>query len=285
MSKLIIALTLVVMMLLFTACEEALPTGNELLDNVFQAMENVDSYKEEVAMTINVYMETEEFSSETPISMNINAGANAQYDFINEEMAMDMDFDMTSEDEELSMKMGMEMFLVDGFVYSLLDFPMLPSQWTKTSIPQDYLGEVSYLGNQMDLLKAADIEVLGEERRENIICYVVQITPDLAELFRMMMSQMQTSMGEMDLSEFDQVSEMFDDFSVKMWIEKETYHIMFADVTMKIEATPEMVGDYDEEGIISMTVIMNMKVYDYNKPVNIVLPAEAEEAKEEMMMW
>jgi hypothetical protein len=137
----------------------------------------------------------------------------------------------------------------------------------------------------MDLLRAADIEVLNEERRENIHCYVIKITPDLAELFQLMISQMQGSLGEMSSSEFGQISKMFDDYSVKMWIEKDTYHVLFADVTMKIEATPEMIGEYDEEGLLSIIATMSMKAYDYNEPVEIVLPAEAEEAEEDMMMW
>lgn len=70
-----------------------------------------------------------------------------------------------------------------------------------------------------------------------------------------------------------------------MWIEKDTYHVLFADVTMKIEATPEMIGEYDEEGLFSINATMSMKAYDYNEPVEIILPAEAEEAEEDMMMW
>lgn len=284
MKKLISVVILVAMVLSFTACEKELPTSNELLDNVFQSMEEVDSYKEEMDMTMEMYIESEDFGSETPVSLDVMAKVSAQYDLINEEMAMNMDLDMSSEDEDLTMKMGMEIFLVEGAVYSLLDFPMLPSQWTKTSVSEDYWGDVSYLEIQTDLLKAADVEVLKEERRENISCYVIQITPDFAELFRLMMNQMQTSLGEVSSSELEQISEIFNDYSVKVWIEKETYHIVFADIMMKIEATPEMMGEYGEEGMISISCIMNMKAYDYNKPVEIILPAEAEEAEENILM-
>ena len=285
MSKLIIVVILVAVIFTFAACEEALPTGNELLDNVLQAMEKVESYKETMYITMDMYLEAEGFGSETPLSIAVTAKANTQCDLTNKEMAMNMDFDMSSEDEDLAMKMGMEMFLLDGMMYSLLDFPMVPSQWTKTSVPQDYWGDVSYLESQMDLLKAADIEVLKEARRENIRCYVVQITPDLAELFQLLMNQMQASLGEISSSELEQISQMFHDFSVKMWIEKDTYHVLFADIMMKIEATPEMMGEYDQEGLFSINATMNMKAYDYNESVEIVLPAEADEAEEDMIMW
>lgn len=285
MSKLIIVIILVAVVFTFTACEEALPTSNELLNNVLQAMEEVESYSEVMDINMNMYLDAEEFGSETPLSIVVTAKANAQYDLTHEEMAMKMDFDMSSEDDDLAMKMGMEIFLVNGIMYSLLDFPMVPSQWTKTSVPQDYWGDVSYLESQMDLLKAADIEVLKEERRENIRCYVVQITPNLAELFQLLMNQMKASLGEISSSEFEQISQMFHDFSVKMWIEKDTYHVLFADIMMKIEATPEMMGEYDQEGLFSINATMNMKAYDYNEPVEIILPAEADEAVNDMMMW
>ena len=41
---------------------------------------------------------------------------------------------------------------------------------------------------QMDILQAVDIQVLKEERRENVRCYVIQIVPDLTKLFRLVMS-------------------------------------------------------------------------------------------------
>jgi hypothetical protein len=46
-----------------------------------------------------------------------------------------------------------------------------------------------------------------------------------------------------------------------------------------------MMGEYDEEGMISISGSLSMKAYDYNEPVEIILPAEAEAAEEDMMMW
>ena len=124
MGKLIIVVLLVVMMFPFMAWEETLPTGNELLDNVFQSIKKVESYKEQMDITMEIYLENEEFDSETQLSIVIAGEANAQYDITNEEMMMKIGFDMLSDDEDLSMKMGIEMFLVDGMIYSLFDFPM-----------------------------------------------------------------------------------------------------------------------------------------------------------------
>ena len=76
---------------------------------------------------------------------------------------------------------------------------------------------------------------------------------------------------------------MLDDYSIKIWIEKDTYHILFADITMKIEATPEMLGK-DNEGGMLINLTMRMKAYDYNEPVGIILPIEAQKVEENIIM-
>ena len=52
---------------------------------------------------------------------------------------------------------------------------------------------------------------------------------------------------------------------------------------MKIEATPEMLGKDNEEGML-INLTMRMKAYDYNEPVGIILPIEAQKVEENIIM-
>jgi len=47
---------------------------------------------------------------------------------------------------------------------------------------------------------------------------------------------------------------------------------------MVMELTPEAMGFPEEEGEMTMNITMTLLAYDYNKPISIELPPEAEEA-------
>lgn len=51
-------------------------------------------------------------------------------------------------------------------------------------------------------------------------------------------------------------------------------------LTFAVELTPEAMGSPEEEGVFTMDITMSLLAYNYNQPVSIVLPPEAEEAVE-----
>ena len=65
-----------------------------------------------------------------------------------------------------------------------------------------------------------------------------------------------------------------------MWIAKDSYRIIYADINIQMEFSPETVGFYDEEGLFTLDATVKMHFHDYNKSVEIVLPREAENAGE-----
>jgi len=284
MKKLIIWGILVMMLFSFTACGEQLPTAEELMDRVYEAMKDIDTYKGQMDITVQVYLEAEEFNDEMPFALDVTAEANISYDKDEEEMEVNIDVDIASGDEDMTMKMGIAMYLVDEMIYIMLDAPMAPAEWIKSSIPGDYLGDMDFFEMQLDLLEVADVEILRKERKENIECYLIQITPDIGQIFESMMDIAQVPVEEIPGQELEQITDIFQDFSVMVWIEKETYFVRYVTLEMSAEATPEMMDVYDEEGFMSINATMTMKAYDYNQPVEITLPAEAEEA-EESSIW
>ena len=55
---------------------------------------------------------------------------------------------------------------------------------------------------------------------------------------------------------------------------------MKAEIDMAMELTPEVMDYLGEEGEMSMDITLIFLAYNYNQPVSIVLPPEAEEAIE-----
>ena len=127
----------------------------------------------------------------------------------------------------------------------------------------------------------AQVKVIGSEKVRGVDCYILQLTPDMGQLWQLAMQQSGVT-GEGVLPDIgeENILEMFQSFSVKQWISKDTHFLAKTEVAMLLEATPAEMGYPEEEGLMTMDITMDMLAYDYNQPVSIALPPEAEEAVE-----
>jgi len=190
-------------------------------------------------------------------------------------MDMTMSVAMIGEDE---MEMGTEMYLIGDMVYMLMEIPEMEPMWMKSEVPEGYWEEMNQVESQIELLEVAQVEVIGSEMVGGIDCYVLQLTPDLERLWQI--AAQQARVKEASALTEELLQEMFQSFSVKQWAAKDTYFLTKVEIDMATELTPEAMGFPGEEGVITMDMAMNLLTYNYNQPVSIVLPPEAEEAVE-----
>jgi hypothetical protein len=132
----------------------------------------------------------------------------------------------------------------------------------------------------MELLEVVQVKVIGSEKIRGVDCYVLQLTPDMEQLWQLAMQQSGAT-GETlpDVGE-EFLQEVFKNFSIKQWVAKDTYFLTKAEIYMAMELTPEALGYPEEEGLVTMDITMDLLAYNYNQPVSIELPPEAEEAVE-----
>jgi hypothetical protein len=286
---LIMAVTLVTL-LSFTACggetqeEESLPSAQEVVDGVVDSMTNTTSYQFEMGMTVDM---TGEAEGET-FDMNMDMDGSGVIDLEANDMMMDMSMNMAVPGED-EIDMDMAMYLVEGMLYMKMTNPILggPPMWMKFEVPEEALDEMSAEINQtqlyLEMFETGQVEVTGSATVDGIDCYVVEIIPDIEQLWQLAMDQMQLA-GQVpaDITDIgiESFPEILKSFSVKYWIAKDTYYIAKADMDMALEITPEAVGYPEEEGIVNMDMKISMLMYDYNQPVDIILPPEAENAAE-----
>ena len=298
MIKKILAISLAVVMLIvmcfsILACEEKMPTSEEVIEELVEAHLDVKSYEMEGSAVLSMVLDLpeEEISMGIPMDVDADIDITSAFDAANEEMMMVMDIDMDMAGEA-TMKMAVEMYLVDGWMYMMVDAPMMSPQWMKTEMSYnellDEMESIDFTETQVEFLKSGQITVTGVEKIEGIDCYVLEIVPDMSKLWELLMQQSQLTGGDMmnvPTDEFDEMMENIDDMvkdiSAKYWIAKDTYYITQGAVMFKMEITPEAMGMPDEEGSVAMDITMDMKMFNYNKPVSIVLPPEAENAVEE----
>lgn len=218
-------------------------------------------------------------------TMNMDMSAEGAFDLKKMEMfmamdmymAMDIGFDMGSED------MSMEMYLVDDYIYARMEMAGMDDDWMKMEA-SDYAMEMyglNMLEEQIAPLESiGELEFLRYESVNGKECYVIKIIPDMDAMMDYLGDQGMDDLG-MSWEELDMIYEMFDELSYTCWIEKDTGYMAKVNAYIMMEVSG---GDFKDlvgvSGKMTMEMTMNMAMYDYNEPVDIVLPADAEDAIE-----
>jgi hypothetical protein len=272
MWKKILTISLVLAMVLSLVACVQLPPAQEIVDGVIESLQDTRTYQFDMDMTMDIVAEVEGETDEMTVVMS-GSGA---LDLENRQMMMDTTTSIAM--PGLEMEMGMELYLIGDMMYMLIESPLWGATWSKLEMPEGTWEEMNQVEPQIELLEVAQVEVIGSERVGGVDCYVLDITPDMEQLWQMVMQQAELTGEPMpDVAE-EFIQEMFRSFSVKQWVAKDTYFLAKVELDIAVELTPEAMGFPEEEGVMTMDIAISLLAYDYNQPVSIELPPEAEEA-------
>jgi len=137
-------------------------------------------------------------------------------------------------------------------------------------------GQQETIDEGVELLKPAPVELLGSERLDGVDCYVLKVTPDMADMYEKLFQSI--GQGGQWLSKIFDFEEIIRSASMKMVIAKDTFYVMKVEMQMTIVMNQENMhlpfGEATFE--VSGTSEYISRAYDYNQPASIILPAEAE---------
>jgi predicted small lipoprotein YifL len=282
MKKIVAIFLVLVMALSFTACGEKLPSSQEIIDRATEAMDDMKTCQMDMDMSLDVAGEAEGEAVDATIGID----ASGALDIENRQMQMDMTMNavVTGEDD---LDMNMEMYLVENTFYIMTDVPLMGPTWMKLEMPEEmpeeYWEPTDLMEIQAEFLEAVEVEVTGREKVDGVDCYVLEATADIEQLWQLIMQQIEATGMEIDdiPEEFEGLlDEIFQSYSVKIWIAKDTYFLTKVEIDLAIELTPEAMGIMDEEGEMAIDMALTLLAYDHNQPVSIELPPEAENAVE-----
>jgi hypothetical protein len=282
MFKKILAISIALVMVLpFAACNggdkdgNGLPSAEEIIEKAVQALDDIKTYQFEMNMSLDMALEAENEAYDEAITMSINGAS----DLENKEMMADMSVTiaMFAGGIETSGKI----YIIDDMLYAMNEDPETGTEWNKSEVPAGFWEKMNQIESQVEILKTVQAEVIGSEEVKGVDCYVLNLTPNIEQLWQIANEQSLLTNEEMlpDVAE-ELLQEMFESFSVKQWVAKDTYFITKSEIDMIIELTPEALGSPEEEGVMTMDITMDLLAYNYNQPVSIVLPPGAEEAVE-----
>jgi len=272
-SKLVISSCLVLVML-FTvvACSnglapgEELPSAEELIAGVIEAQDNLTTGRQDfdIDMTMNVTYSG--MTGKLTMSMSGEVAA----DFLNREMQMEMNVSqkVSAEGQTQSQDIDMLMYIIDDMSYMKADMPGEPGEWEKASLSaielEDIWEAANYISAYADLLEGSDITVLKVQKVNGVSCYVIEVRPSKASLADFV--EQQQLAADTGLP-FD-YSDMFQSFTVKYWVAKDSYDITKATVEATLELNE---AGYEISGSMNMTA----NGWDYGKAISIEPPAAA----------
>jgi hypothetical protein len=254
--------------------DPSLPSAQEIISSVIESMSDMRAYQFES----NMVMSTTGEADNEPFEMTMDMTLFGAVDIENRQMGTEiiMGAEMSGEED---MDMGMAVYIVDNVVYTKIDFFGFEDMWLKSDMTDEVWGEMSQIAElvepYVELLEAAQVRVTGIEEVAGVDCYVLELSPDMEQLWQLVMQQAEMTDTEIPAPTEDIISEMFRDFSVKQWVSKDTFYITRVVIEMSVELTPEEMGFPDEDGVLRMDILMYLLAHDYNQPVSITLPSGA----------
>jgi len=171
-----------------------------------------------------------------------------------------------------------EVYVADDWMYIGVALDDARVEWMKMRMPDGMWQRQSQIGQQVELLKAADeVNYLGKDDVNGIECYVVEIVPSMDSV-RQMMQQVQgqmSSVGSIDLGNMD-LAQMVKQVSMTQYIAVDTYLFMRTEEHMLMEVTPEALGVPNNKFDVLVEEITTILVFrDYNEPATIQMPQGA----------
>ncbi len=282
----LIAVVAIVAVAMLAGCvEEKQVSTAEIKEMVLATVANTDTYQFDMNMTQKTLISNE--TDETRMTMT--STGRGVMDRTNKKMKLEMTMTMQlPEKAEISeaKEMKMDVYFINNTLYTKMDvgIPMMPAQWTKSEMPEEYWESQNQIDQQMELLNISKVELLEDEKVNDVDCYVLKLTPDIEKYWETVMKQEGLSELMQSLRQNDSfdIGEMIKEMSIKQWIAKDTKFPTKTEVQIKMAMSSADLNISDTEEEFTMTIEQrtNMFFYDYNKPVKIELPKEAESAAE-----
>jgi hypothetical protein len=296
---------LLVLVLAASSCSYANATTADIVSNAQTAGANVKAYQFDVNLSLNLVTS----GSTAASNMNIKVTGDGNGALDNAKKDAHVLFNVTADIPVLgNQNIPIEYYLVEGWMYLKLGMPMLGDQWRKVQSQESQWETQDQIAQQLGFLKTAvQIEQAGSENVDNVDCYVLAVKPDLTKISEWLTS-LEQSLGT-ETQQFSlpaakpgtDLSKFINQLSIKEWVAKDTYLIAKAEIDMDISMsaadsglltdTPEPTAGSalsrvapaflsDANGQMTMSVSASIKYHDYNQPVTITLPPEAQNAKE-----
>jgi hypothetical protein len=244
------------------------------------AVKDATSY----AFTLDMDVNAEAVGGSQAGSMGLTMRSDGIADIVAKHTQMDMDMDLEQDipgGDSGSQSVSAEIYMMTDWMYMKMNIEGVGEQWVKTPVTEEVKDSynLNMVDQQLGLLGGlGEIKFLKYESVDGSQCYVLEFIPDIASMKKWLNEQSMTS-GTAEWN--DLMEDMFNELSCTVWVARDTNLIKKFNMVIDMDMSAEQAGA-NETDFDTMTLHMEieMTMSDYNEPVNINLPDEAEDAVE-----
>jgi len=274
--KLLIAVISLVILLSFPllGCQTAIvetitspPSVEEIVGNAVNYLTNITTLEFDVDLTVDIAGEENGETVDASMVSKITGAVNV----ISKDGKVEMSVTLDSPGEA-TIEADMDMYFVDDTMYTLMEIPTLGniSMWVKSDIPPEMHGQMTQVEDQVDLLRLSEVKLIGTETVAGKVCYVLELVPNPDALWEFVSQKMAaTGVPVPTLEEETIIRDIARNYSAKQWIAIDNFLLCKAEMDMEMTISDT-----------TMDITMTLVISDYNQPVSIELPPEAENAIE-----
>jgi len=274
--KLLIAVISLVILLSFPllGCQTAIvetitspPSVEEIVGNAVNYLTNITTLEFDVDLTVDIAGEENGETVDASMVSKITGAVNV----ISKDGKVEMSVTLDSPGEA-TIEADMDMYFVDDTMYTLMEIPTLGniSMWVKSDIPPEMHGQMTQVEDQVDLLRLSEVKLIGTETVAGKVCYVLELVPNPDALWEFVSQRMAaTGVPVPTLEEETIIRDIARNYSAKQWIAIDNFLLCKAEMDMEMTISDT-----------TMDITMTLVISDYNQPVSIELPPEAENAIE-----
>jgi hypothetical protein len=269
-SFVLILVLLAVLALVGCSSSKTKVNADEVVQDALAAQAGVSSSHVE----IDILATAEGTLDGEPLDAGLDAALTGDIDWANKKMKADLG--MNVDYNGFQMPISMKMYAVDNCSYMQMMFGLMADNWTKSELPMDFWFSQDQDNEQFidGILQSTEAESLPNDKVGGVSCYVLQLTPDIADL-QQMLSQQAASEEEMP-----DISSLVSDLSIKVWVAKDTSYVTKIEIVLSAHLTPEALGETANGDTLDISLTITMEVTDVNEPLSIELPADALNAEE-----
>jgi hypothetical protein len=253
------------------------PAVQDITSRAEAAMQKLNSYQYAINMTLKL---TGTLKGQ-PQNANITASGDGTNDIADKKVQVNLNAAIQSAGQG-NMTIPVSFYLVDGWQYIQVSLPLAGSQWYKSKIDMTSLQSQDQAGQALQILKTAvKMTVTGTENIDGVRCYILQISPDLTVLSQWIKSfESTTGAAGQQLPNID-LSKLVKNLSITADIAQDSYLLKKVDIAGTVAATAADLGNAGQAGDnLSLDFSQSVKMTQFNQPVVILLPPEAQNAKD-----
>jgi hypothetical protein len=253
------------------------PAAQDVVSRSVSSMTNLSSYQYAINMTLKL---TGTLKGQ-PQNINLTASGDGTNDIADKKIQENLSAAIQTSGQG-NMTVPVVFYLVDGWQYVQISVPLAGTQWYKSKISMTSLEGLDQAGQALQILKTAVKEtVTGTEEVDNVPCYILQISPDLTVLSQWIKS-FESTVGAAgkQLPSID-LSQLVKNLSITADITQDSYLLKKVNIAGTAAATAADLGNSAQAGDnLSLDFSQSVKMTQFNQPVVILLPPEAQNAKD-----